>query len=120
MFIPSILPVDWLPRVCRLINRFVLDLTFHNAVIWLPENEMDKYLKEIFMNVKGEFSSKRTVIFICVVMMIISFIAIVFFGVPVPQWLFENIVYVVIGGLGMVGAEYLGKFKAPKDDVLGE
>lgn len=70
-----------------------------------------KYTKEIFSGVRGEFSSKRTVTFLAVIMMMIAFVALVFFGVDIPQWLFENIVYVVMVGLGMVGAEQLGQFK---------
>ena len=70
------------------------------------------YLKQIFMDVQGHFSSKRTVTFLCVIMMIVSFVAQIFFAVPVPQWMFESIVYVAIAGLGMVGAEHLGIFKS--------
>ena len=72
---------------------------------------MKRYFTQIFTGVTGEFSSKRTVTFLAVIMMVIAFVAVVFFGVNVPQWLFENIVYVVMVGLGMVGAEQFGQLK---------
>lgn len=73
---------------------------------------MQTAFKEIFMDVRGTFSSKRTVIFLCVIMMLCAFFGQVFFAFAVPQWMFEAIVYVIIAGLGMVGAEHLGTFKS--------
>ena len=70
------------------------------------------FLKQIFTGVTGEFSSKRTVTFFAVVMMLIAFVAQVFFGVEIPQWMFESVVYVVIAGVGFVAAEHLGTFKS--------
>jgi len=73
---------------------------------------MISFIKQIFTGVTGEFSSKRTVTFFAVVMMLIAFVAQIFFGIDIPQWMFESIVYVVIAGVGFVAAEHLGNFKS--------
>lgn len=73
---------------------------------------MLNFFKQIFTGVTGEFSSKRTVTFFAVVMMLIAFVAQVFFGVEIPQWMFESVVYVVIAGVGFVATEHLGTFKS--------
>lgn len=70
------------------------------------------FFKQIFTGVTGEFSSKRTVTFFAVIMMLVAFVAQIFLGIEVPQWLFESVVYVVIAGVGFVAAEHLGTFKS--------
>ena len=75
-------------------------------------------MKEFFANLKGVFSdsqnntisSKRIVVFLCVIMMVVGFIANVVYGIEVSEHIYTSIMYVVLVGVGLTGIE---KF-APK------
>ena len=56
-------------------------------------------------------SSKRIVVFLCVIMMIVGFVANVWYGVEVSEHIYTSIMYVVLVGVGLTGIE---KF-APKN-----
>ena len=76
-------------------------------------------MKEFFTNLKGIFrdshnntiSSKRIVVFMCVIMMVVGFIANVGYGIEVSEHIYTSIMYVVLVGVGLTGIE---KF-APKN-----
>ena len=75
-------------------------------------------MKEFFTNLKGIFadsqnntiSSKRIVVFLCVIMMVVGFVANVGYGIEVSEHIYTSIMYVVLVGVGLTGIE---KF-APK------
>ena len=75
-------------------------------------------MKEFFANLKGVFSdsqnntisSKRIVVFLCVIMMVVGFVANVGYGIEVSEHIYTSIMYVVLVGVGLTGIE---KF-APK------
>ena len=75
-------------------------------------------MKGFFTNLKSVFSdshnntisSKRVVVFLCVIMMIVGFVANVGYGIEVSEHIYTSIMYVVLVGVGLIGIE---KF-APK------
>lgn len=66
---------------------------------------MSKFILGILSDSMGSPSSKRVVAILCTILMTISFIANLFWGYRVDQDLFDGIMYVVIGSLGITGAE---------------
>ena len=76
-------------------------------------------MKGFFANLKGIFrdshnntiSSKRVIVFLCVIMMIVGFVANVGYGIEVSEHIYTSIMYVVLVGVGLTGIE---KF-APKN-----
>jgi hypothetical protein len=71
---------------------------------------MRMFFNQVLQDSSGVFSSKRTVTFICVLLMATGFLANLFGGFKIDQFIYESIMYIVIAGLGFSGAE---KF-APK------
>ena len=75
-------------------------------------------MKRFFTNLKGIFrdshnntiSSKRIVVFMCVIMMVVGFIANVWYGIEVSKHIYTSIMYVVLVGVGLTGIE---KFAHP-------
>ena len=75
-------------------------------------------MKRFFTNLKGIFrdshnntiSSKRIVVFMCVIMMVVGFIANVWYGIEVSEHIYTAIMYVVLVGVGLTGIE---KFAHP-------
>ena len=57
----------------------------------------------------GSISSKRIVVLLSFVLIIIGFIGALFFDLTVDEFMFEAIMYIVIAGLGIVGAEKFSK-----------
>lgn len=70
---------------------------------------MKKAFREFFIGVNEQFSSKRLITFISVLLMILAFVCDLFFGLSVPEWMFSNVVYIVISGLGFVASEQFGR-----------
>ena len=70
-------------------------------------------MKRFFTNLKGIFrdshnntiSSKRIVVFMCVIMMVVGFIANVWYGIEVSKHIYTSIMYVVLVGVGLTGIE---------------
>lgn len=79
-------------------------------------------MKRFFTNLKGIFrdshnntiSSKRIVVFMCVIMMVAGFIANVWYGIEVSEHIYTAIMYVVLVGVGLTGIE---KFAHPSVSV---
>jgi len=75
-------------------------------------------MKRFFTNLKGIFrdshnntiSSKRIVVFMCVIMMVAGFIANVWYGIEISEHIYTAIMYVVLVGVGLTGIE---KFAHP-------
>lgn len=72
--------------------------------------KIKEYLKGIIADSHGNPSSKRTVTMIATLMMVIGYFANLFWDYTIDQFMFESVMYIVIAGLGITGAE---KF-APK------
>ncbi len=67
--------------------------------------ELKKYITQVMQDTNGSYSSKRTVTFLCVLLMSIGFIANLFWDQTIDQFMFDSIMYIVIAGLGFSGAE---------------
>lgn len=68
------------------------------------------YLNLMLSNHTDSPSSKRVIVMICTLLMVTGFIGNEFFGKTVDPNMFNSIMYIIIGGMGITGAE---KF-APK------
>jgi hypothetical protein len=74
-------------------------------------------VKTFFRHVKGllkdshnnTVSSKRVVVLLSVLMMIIGFVGNMFYGLQVAEHIYNAIMYVVVTGLGMTGLEKFAK-----------
>jgi len=73
------------------------------------------YIKGIMADPNGSPSSKRLIILLCTVLMATAFIANLFWKFTVEEFMFNAIMYIVIGGMGITGVEKFAP-KAPTDD----
>lgn len=71
---------------------------------------MKDFIKKLLSS-EGEVSSKRTVTLVAFVLLIIGFISNLYWDFTIEEFIYSSIMYIVIAGLGITGAE---KF-APKD-----
>ena len=53
----------------------------------------------------GEVSSKRVVTFLCVLAMLVTWGANLFYGLQITEFIFEGLMYIIIVGLGVATAE---------------
>lgn len=70
------------------------------------------YLKGIMADSDGSPSSKRLVTLLCVFLIALGFVANLFWDYDVERFMYDSIMYIVIAGLGIAGAE---KFSKKKD-----
>lgn len=72
---------------------------------------MKNFIKNLF-NSKGEVSSKRIVTFLAFILIMVGFISNLFWDFTIEEFIFTSVMYIVIAGLGIVGAEkFTGKKK---------
>ena len=69
-----------------------------------------EFLKHCLTDSDGNPSSKRLVTFIATMLICLAFLANLFWDETIEQFIFDGVMYIVIAGLGVAGAE---KF-APK------
>jgi hypothetical protein len=63
------------------------------------------FLKDMISDVDGHVSSKRMVVFLCVIALLISWAYNLWCGVKVEQFIFDGLLYIVAVGLGVTVAE---------------
>lgn len=63
------------------------------------------YFKGILSDPTGTPSSKRFIALLCTILMSTAFIANLFWGYKIDEFIFNAIMYVVIGSLGITGVE---------------
>lgn len=73
------------------------------------------YIKGILQDSNGSPSSKRLIVILCAVLMAVGYLANLFGGYTVEEFMFNAVMYIVIGGMGITGVE---KF-APKAPGAG-
>ena len=73
-----------------------------------------KYLHELISDSNGSPSSKRLIIVICTILMSTGYIANLFWDYTVEEFMFNSVMYIVIGGMGITGVEKFAP-KAPTD-----
>lgn len=70
---------------------------------------MNKHTKEALSDVDGSLSSKRILTFLAFACLFISFFANLFFNFEVSEHLSDNMMWIILGGLGFIGAEKFSK-----------
>lgn len=73
------------------------------------------YIKAILADTHGNPSSKRWVVFICTCLVVIAFLANLFCGLKVDEYMFNSVMYIIVAGLGITGVEKFAKPKADPD-----
>jgi hypothetical protein len=81
-------------------------------------------MKNFFISVLtsgGKISSKRFITFLSFIMMVVGFIANLFFQLKIEQYIYESMTWIVLGGLGFTASEQFAK-KSPKssDEIIEE
>jgi hypothetical protein len=74
------------------------------------------YLKGIMSDSNGSPSSKRLVTLLATILVAVGYIANLFWDYTVEQFMFESMMYIVIAGLGITGAEKFAP-KPPTDSA---
>lgn len=74
------------------------------------------YLKGIMSDNNGSPSSKRLVTLLATILVAVGYIANLFWDYTVEQFMFESMMFIVIAGLGITGAEKFAP-KTPTDSV---
>lgn len=69
--------------------------------------KLKEALGEFFQQDDGGFSSKRLVVIGCSIALLVAFVANMFFGFKIDEFIFNSIKEIVIWGTGFVGAEKL-------------
>jgi hypothetical protein len=77
-------------------------------------SSVKSYLGSIMEDVDGVPSSKRYVALICLIVVIIGFMANLFWGYKVDQFVFDGIRDIGVTGLGFTGLEKFSK-KSPSE-----
>lgn len=65
----------------------------------------DNPFTQIFIGIGGEISSKRTMMFLSFIVMIIMAIISTFYDKKVEQFIFDGFLYIVVGSLFSVASE---------------
>lgn|GEM_PF-1487781 len=64
-----------------------------------------KNLREIFSDVDGDLSSKRLITFLGFLVMIITWVCNLWFGMIILDYIFDGFLYLVVVGLGVTATE---------------
>ena len=80
-------------------------------------------MREIFIGVGGEISSKRVMMFLSFCMMIVLSLFSTIYSMKVEQFIFDGFLYIVVGGLFSVASEsFTNNFKkigGEKNETIG-
>jgi hypothetical protein len=82
--------------------------------------ELNRFVKQIFEDADGCYSSKRLIIFIAFILLCTAFLSNLFWGFVIAQPIFDGFMYIVLVGFGFatlgepVGRLYQSKAKAIK------
>jgi hypothetical protein len=63
------------------------------------------FLKEAFLDVDSQTSSKRIVVFLCMIAILTTWAADLWWKLTTTEFIFEGLLYIVIVGLGVATAE---------------
>jgi len=80
---------------------------------------MRKFINSTLNGSNGDISSKRVVTLLAFLLVAIGFVSNLFWGFVIEEFIYTSMMYIVIAGLGIVGAEkFAPKFK--KKDPNGD
>ena len=74
------------------------------------------YMHRVMADPNGNPSSKRLVTLICTILMAIGFIANLFWEFKMDEFIFNSVMYIIIGGMGITGVEKFAP-KSPTDNI---
>jgi hypothetical protein len=66
---------------------------------------MNNFLKQIFKDIDGQYSSKRTTVFISILILISTWVGNFFYQMQISEFIFEGFLYITVVGLGVTVAE---------------
>lgn len=66
---------------------------------------LGSYLSNVLKDVDNVYSSKRLVVLLAMVSLTTAFFSNLFFDSTIDQFIFDGMMYIVVAGLGIVGAE---------------
>ncbi len=66
---------------------------------------MKDFLKQVFRDVDGQYSSKRFVVFISIGILIATWVGNFFYQMQIAEFIFEGFLYITVIGLGVTTAE---------------
>ena len=75
---------------------------------------MFKYISDMMADTCGSPSTKRWIAMLSMLLIIIAFIANLFWHYTIDEFIFNGVMYIVIGSLGITGIEKFAP-KAPSD-----
>lgn len=64
-----------------------------------------KYLNVMMSDHTGCASSKRMIVFLCAILIAVAFVANLFWKFTVEQFMFDGIMYIILGGMSITGVE---------------
>jgi hypothetical protein len=70
------------------------------------------FLRDMLTDIHGNISSKRVITFLAFLLCSVAFISNIFWKYEVDNKLFENMMYIVVAGLGFTASE---KFSVKKE-----
>jgi len=73
---------------------------------------MSSFLKDMLTDIDGDISSKRVITFLAFLLCSVAFVSNIFWKYEVDTKLFEDMMYIVIAGLGFTASE---KFSVKKE-----
>ena len=80
---------------------------------------MKKFINSVLISSTGDISSKRIVTLLAFLLVAIGFISNLFWDFVIEEFIYTSLMYIVIAGLGIVGAEKFAlNFK--KKDLHGD
>ena len=76
---------------------------------------MKSYFKEMMSDQDGQFSSKRFVTVGAFILLAVAFLADVFIEIDLPEYVWDDMMYIVILGVGFTASERFST-KKPKEN----
>ena len=70
--------------------------------------KIKQFLLEMIQDIDGCVSSKRIMTFVCCILVVVAFVVDLFTDLAVSDYVFNGVSWIVIAGLGFIGAERFG------------
>jgi hypothetical protein len=80
---------------------------------------MKKFFKKMLSDIDGQTSSKRFITLAAFILLAIAFISNIFFTIPLEEFIFDGMMYLVAAGLGFTTLEKFSKNGAGKGNGDG-
>ena len=73
------------------------------------------YFKQVMQDADNRPSSKRWIALVCFLMVIATWAANLFYAKEIAEFIYNSLIYIVVGSLGITGVEKFAP-RAPSDD----